>query len=261
MANELFVNDPGTSLAAGCTAGATEIEVLNSSGYPASGNFRVKIDHELMLVTAVSGTTWTVTRGVESTTAMAHLSGAAVNHTLTAGAFRQSFADRQCYVVYRAAVTQNGTASVGFSFGSDGPTATVVSTATGIAGAASFPPALVRQVYDHFQLPTDWTSPIHAQVTWRTSATTGNVKWQVKLDGLGDGDAFDPTYNTASVATVNANGTSNRITITTISNIDTTGISADDILYFNFARLGDTDTCATAAELLELRFIMSRAIF
>lgn len=83
---ELYVNDPGTFLASGCTNSATTISVVSSAGYPGSGNFRIKIDTEIMLVTGVSGTTWTVTRGAESTTAIAHLGGTAVNHVLTAGA-------------------------------------------------------------------------------------------------------------------------------------------------------------------------------
>ena len=90
---ELFVNDPGTTLAAGCTALATFIIVTGASGYPTSGNFRIKIDQELMMVTGVSGVTWTVTRGIESTTPTTHLSGAAINHTVTAGGLIAGFSD------------------------------------------------------------------------------------------------------------------------------------------------------------------------
>jgi hypothetical protein len=82
---ELFVNDPGTTLNGNITSGASSIVVSNSSGYPTTGNFRIKIGSELMLVTAVSGTTWTVTRGIEGTTPASALSGAAVSHVLTAG--------------------------------------------------------------------------------------------------------------------------------------------------------------------------------
>jgi hypothetical protein len=90
---EKFVNDPGTTLASGCSAADATITVTNSSGYPTSGNFRIKIDLELMLVTAVSGVTWTVTRGIESTTATVHLSGAAINHTVTAGGLITGFSE------------------------------------------------------------------------------------------------------------------------------------------------------------------------
>jgi hypothetical protein len=88
MAAELLFNDPGTTLASAITStGATSISVTSSTGYPSTGNFRILIDSELMLVTAISGTTWTVTRGVESTTATTHLISAAVNHIFTGAAF------------------------------------------------------------------------------------------------------------------------------------------------------------------------------
>ncbi len=82
---EFYVNDPGTVLATAITStGATTIDVASSSGYPSTGDFRIAIDDELMLVTGVSGTTWTVTRGIESTSAATHLISTAVNMVLTA---------------------------------------------------------------------------------------------------------------------------------------------------------------------------------
>jgi len=49
------------------------------------GQFRIAIESELLLVTAGEATTtWTVTRGVEGTTAAAHAGGATVAHVLTA---------------------------------------------------------------------------------------------------------------------------------------------------------------------------------
>lgn len=48
------------------------------------GQFRVSIDSELLLVTAATTTTWTVTRGVEGTTAAPHRANLTVAHVLTA---------------------------------------------------------------------------------------------------------------------------------------------------------------------------------
>lgn len=88
MAEELYVNDPGTTLASAITStSATSLSVASSSGYPPSGNFRILIDTELIQVTAVSGTTWTIVRGIEGTTAATHSSGTAVNAIITAGAW------------------------------------------------------------------------------------------------------------------------------------------------------------------------------
>lgn len=80
-----FINDPGTTLASSCTAGATSISVTSSSGYPSGAcNFPVVAESELMLVTNITGTTWTVVRGIESTTAASHAGGVAINAVVTA---------------------------------------------------------------------------------------------------------------------------------------------------------------------------------
>lgn len=54
------------------TSGGT-FTVASATGFPASGNYDILIDTEEMTVTAGQGTTtWTVTRGVNNTTAAAH---------------------------------------------------------------------------------------------------------------------------------------------------------------------------------------------
>jgi hypothetical protein len=69
-----------TTLAAAITSSQTTITVASASGFPTSGNFRVRIDDEDMTVTGGQGTTsWTVTRGVNSTTAASHVISQAVS--------------------------------------------------------------------------------------------------------------------------------------------------------------------------------------
>ena len=257
---EKFVNDPGTALSVGCTSSATTITVVNASGYPTTGNFRIKIDDELMIVTSVSGAVWTVTRGAESTTATAHAGGTAVNHVFTAGAYQQALADRNCYVVFRAALQQSSVASLGFSYGADGPTAVTVTGTTSLAGAASFAAGAIQRVHDHFLLPSDYNGIVQLDVLWRTTATTNSVKWQIEVGAIASGAIFDPTLNTATVATVSPAGTTLQTTLTTITGIDTTGLAANKTCYFRFSRLGTTDTLTSAAELLALRFVLSRTI-
>lgn len=81
---ENLVNDFSTTLNGAITNTATSLVVASATGAPAP-NFRIRIDNEIMLVTAVAGTTWTVSRGQEGTTAAAHSSGATVAHVLTKG--------------------------------------------------------------------------------------------------------------------------------------------------------------------------------
>lgn len=94
MAIEQFANGASTTLAANiATTFATSISVTSSSGFPSGGNFRILIGTELMLVTNVSGTTWTVSRNVEGTTPATHTAGDNVDQILTAGAVTQYRAD------------------------------------------------------------------------------------------------------------------------------------------------------------------------
>jgi hypothetical protein len=83
-----------TTLSAGCTNSATSIQVTATTGFPAA-NFILALDYgavgqELVLVTNVSGLTLTVTRGYDSTAAVAHSLGAAVQHVHAAVDLRDS---------------------------------------------------------------------------------------------------------------------------------------------------------------------------
>lgn len=86
---EQFANNASTTLSGTINNSVTSLTVASASGFPSSGNFRIIIDSEIMLVTAVSGTTFTITRAQEGTTAASHTSGATITHILTSGALTQ----------------------------------------------------------------------------------------------------------------------------------------------------------------------------
>jgi hypothetical protein len=90
---EQFANDAQTSLASSANTTTGSLSLTDASAFPSSGNFRLKIDDELMLCTARSSNTLTVTRAQEGTTAASHSGGATVSQTLTAGALQQWGAD------------------------------------------------------------------------------------------------------------------------------------------------------------------------
>jgi hypothetical protein len=83
---EQFANNAATTLNGGISAAATTLVVQSAALFPGSGYFRLAINAERLLVTAVSGTTWTITRGIEGTTPAEHADGDAVELQLTAGA-------------------------------------------------------------------------------------------------------------------------------------------------------------------------------
>lgn len=91
MSLELFSNKATTSLSlAVSSTTATAITVVAGTGFPAaatgSSQFRISIDNELLLVTNVVGTTWTVVRGIEGTVAATHAAAATVSYALTRNA-------------------------------------------------------------------------------------------------------------------------------------------------------------------------------
>ena len=88
---ELFANQAATTLNGNITSVATSLVVTSATGFPATGNFRITIDSEIMLVTAVSGTTYTILRAQEGTTGASHTSGANIISYLTAGALAAGY--------------------------------------------------------------------------------------------------------------------------------------------------------------------------
>lgn len=86
MAVEKYVNNATTTLNGAIDNVQTSVVVTSSTGFPSSGNFRIQVESELMLVTAVAGTTWTVTRGAEATTAATHADTTALASVYTAQA-------------------------------------------------------------------------------------------------------------------------------------------------------------------------------
>lgn len=91
---EQFTNRAQTTLNGAINNSVTSLTVTSASGFPTSGNFRIVVDprtatEEIMTVTDVSGTTFTVIRASESIagvqTAFSHSDGAIVAHVLTVG--------------------------------------------------------------------------------------------------------------------------------------------------------------------------------
>jgi hypothetical protein len=109
MAVESYSNSAATTLSAAMTdTTGTSMSVTSATGFPSSGQYRIKVDSELFIVTGGQGTTtWTVTRGAESSTAATHSNGAAVTHVVTAASLAR--------VVEGRAVVASADASYDFS--------------------------------------------------------------------------------------------------------------------------------------------------
>lgn len=82
---ETYANNASSTLNGSIDGSQGSLVVNSATRFPPSPQFRVYIDTELLLVTGVSSNTFTVTRGVEGTTAAAHADGATVTQVLSSG--------------------------------------------------------------------------------------------------------------------------------------------------------------------------------
>jgi len=91
---EKFSNFAVNKLSAAMATTATSCSLHDASSFPTSGSFRIKIDDEILVVTAVAGNVFTVTRGAEGTPAVSHAAEATVRHLLTKGGLEARVANR-----------------------------------------------------------------------------------------------------------------------------------------------------------------------
>jgi hypothetical protein len=125
MPNELYANLATTTIVSGAnttpSAGTSESWVVTSStGFPAASNaatpptqFRAVVHddvatpttREIVIVTNVSGTTWSVTRGAEGSTISAHPAGHRVTMVFTAASILKEV-PKICYIVAASGAPQ-----------------------------------------------------------------------------------------------------------------------------------------------------------
>lgn len=70
---------PETAMAEAQSAGSTNLQVIDSEGFPKEPGFRIQIKSEFLKVTAMDGNNWTVERAVERTQPAEHPEGTIVS--------------------------------------------------------------------------------------------------------------------------------------------------------------------------------------
>lgn len=109
---ETFANNATGTLNGSITNVATSL-VLNAgqgAAFPATGNFRILIDSEIIIVGARSGDTLSsLTRGQEGTAGAAHNNGATVTHILTKGALETLAQTPGAWTAYTPTLTATTT--------------------------------------------------------------------------------------------------------------------------------------------------------
>lgn len=115
MPLEQFANLAFTNLKFAINNTDTTLEVMDSSKFPQVAEFRIVVDGELMKITGGANTPiWTVQRGIEGTTAIAHSAGAVIVHVLTKASLEKFLSDRISFGNYADAPTDAMNGSVYF---------------------------------------------------------------------------------------------------------------------------------------------------
>ncbi len=110
---ERFTNSAEANVVSGLanTTDPVTFVVSSAAPFPAGGNFRVLVGNEILLVTAVAGTSFTASRAQEGTSAASHADGAAVTEVLTAASLELAVSEGAAAVI--AAGLPSGTPALG----------------------------------------------------------------------------------------------------------------------------------------------------
>jgi hypothetical protein len=171
---EKLANNAQTTLvdAINNTDNPAVFNVAVADRFPSSGNFRVIIEGEILLVTGVSGNQFTATRAQEGTEIASHAAGTKITHILTAGGAQQ-FVDDRILLSVPSQTGNNG------KFLQTNGTTTSWKFAGSLADVVPDTPGLYDEEFDGTlnTLPTDWS--------WvDTTAPSGSDAWYVNKPSL-----------------------------------------------------------------------------
>lgn len=149
----------------------------------------------------------------------------------------------------------------------DAPTPTCdFSAPTGnIVGRLDFDDSATEYIYREVQLPKYWSGTIDIKLAWFTSATSGNVVWQIQTTCTADNETLAPgsiTYNAAQTITDAAKGSASLLNYATLTNVTTTNCAAEELLRLKIYRdpTHGSDTIGAFAGLVGVEWTYRRAI-
>lgn len=113
-----------------------------------------------------------------------------------------------------------------------------------------------------YALPTTWTGTVDARIKWYTSATSGDVVWQLSTICVADAETDDPAFNTASTVTDTAKGTTLQTNDAAITTVTVTGCAAGELLHVKIQRdsAHASDSLAATASLIGVELVIREAM-
>lgn len=142
---------------------ATSITLHDSTSFPSIGNFTVKCDNEIMLVSANASNVLTVARGQEGTTAATHVDGSPMYAVISAGSLQRLAVQSVGGTVIGARRQLNFISGTGVTWTlTDDPTNNKID----IAASATSGNASIEAAY---------TAPVLANFAWTNQGTGGTA--------------------------------------------------------------------------------------
>ena len=163
-----------------------------------------------------------------------------------------------------AAICQNATAITGWSTPTTNPAVAACVTGTntqrGVLDFADGANTLSAQT--QLLLPADWLAGVDVRLVWFTTATAGNVVWQVATICVADAETGDPAFNTASTVTDAAKGTTLQHNDAAITGLTMTGCAAGETLFLRVFRdpANASDTLAATARLVAVELAIRKGV-
>lgn len=167
---------------------------------------------------------------------------------------------------YDAAICNDVTASASTAWslgvGTANPVPSCITGTNTQRGALDFDDTNDKNVQTAIRLPSDFTGAIDAVVFWQSTATSGNVVWQVQTICVADAETGDPAYNTASTVTDATKGTADQFNAATLTGITITGCAAGEVMFLKVRRdpAHASDTLGATARLIGVEVTIRRAI-
>ena len=206
--------DVFTTTTADPGSGGTTLAVTANAKFPGTNGYRVRVENEHMLVTAGAGSnSWTVTRGVDGTTAVAHSSGVVVAQVVGVQRVEPVEASRNVTYMGRAATFRipgrAGTAGQKVFAIHNSTTSTVLVdvekiaidvVATAAAGVAPtiVPPVIRAQRFT--AVPTNGTALAKVPENTGLSSNAQVTCWQdASADGTSSGTALTITLPASQI--------------------------------------------------------------
>ena len=195
-------------LSSSVTSLVTSIAVSSLTGFPTSVPFTIAVDpstayEEIMTVTVVSGTTLTVTRAEDSSTAVAHSAGAAVRHVMSARDLREPQEHIAATADIHGIGSGNSVVGTGTTQALTNKTLPASSITSGVLGAARIPAQTYGSLTGtpgtfapsaHEHTGTDITSAVANATLAANSTLVGGRKIWVQSSapttGATDGDVW-----------------------------------------------------------------------